>query len=423
MKKIAKFFGVLIVLLLVFGFAFYLVKNEKLPQGTLGKEADALAIKMFNAINHEAFENTEYLEWSFRNKHHYQWHKNKGFVFVSWDENKVKLYPNSVEKSTLLKGDKSKTDKLIKTALDYFNNDSFWLIAPYKIFDKGTERRLVTYENKDALLITYTTGGSTPGDSYLWILDSNYLPIAFKMWTKIIPIGGVAATWDDTLVSESGILIPKSHQLSLFNLQISMGDVQAKNPTANQFANQILKAIQHENYKKTNFIEWSFRGKRFFKWDKKNNIVDVSWDSILVNLHPNKIENSAVFIHQKKQSIADSTIVKRAWDIFNNDSFWLVAPHKLFDKGVIRNVVTIEGKKALKVTYTTGGSTPGDSYIWLVDSSFIPTKYLMTVPSMKMNQAPATWEDWIETESKTLLPLNHTLASGFELSMGEVKAY
>jgi hypothetical protein len=53
----------------------------------------------------------------------------------------------------------------------------------------------------------------------------------------------------------------------------------------------------------------------------------------------------------------------------------------------------------------------------------VPTSYKMYVPSMKMNGVHATWEDWIETASGTLLPTNHTFISGNTLSMGAVKGY
>ena len=68
MKKLFKFIGFLLLLLILAVGVYYVVNNEALPKGEKGKEADALAIKMFNAINHEAFENTEVLKWSFRNK-------------------------------------------------------------------------------------------------------------------------------------------------------------------------------------------------------------------------------------------------------------------------------------------------------------------------------------------------------------------
>jgi hypothetical protein len=54
-----------------------------------------------------------------------------------------------------------KTDA-IKTANDYFNND-FWLIAPFKLRDPGTSRSIVMQDEKEALMVTYTSGGSTPG--------------------------------------------------------------------------------------------------------------------------------------------------------------------------------------------------------------------------------------------------------------------
>ena len=77
------------------------------------------------------------------------------------------------------------------------------------------------------LLVTYASGGSTPGDSYLWILQPNGFPKSYKMWVKIIPIGGVEATWDDWAIMESGVYLPKTHKLG--PLELSMGDVRGYN--------------------------------------------------------------------------------------------------------------------------------------------------------------------------------------------------
>ncbi|PQJ81315.1 hypothetical protein [Polaribacter glomeratus] len=424
MKKVFKFIGILLLVLFVAVGVYYFVNNEPLPKGKKGIEADALAIKMFNAINHEAYENTEILEWNFRGEHFYKWRKKDGFVIVSWKNNKVFLNTAQPEKSEVFINDeKVQNQVILKQAEDFFNNDSFWLIAPYKIFDAGTERSIVNYKGKDALLITYTSGGSTPGDSYLWILDENYVPTSFKMWTKIIPIGGVSATWSDWNTTASGIKLPTKHTLSLFDMQLDMRSGKGYNPNADALATKVLKAINHEAYKKTRYLEWSFGGKRSFKWDKDNHIVDVSWDTIRVNLQPNNLQKSTVFYNEIAQITANEKIIKRALDIFNNDSFWLVAPHKLFDDGTIRSIKKIDKKDALLIKYTTGGSTPGDSYIWILDENYIPKNYKMFVPSMQMNGVDATWEDWITTESGTLLPTNHTFESGNKLSMGDVKGY
>jgi len=424
MKKLFKFIGIILLILIVAVGVFYITNNEKLPEGTKGKEADALANKMLNALNYEAYKNTEIIKWSFRDEHFYTWDKQNDIVHVSWAEYKVTLHTKHPEKSELyIDGKLSENKEIIKKAEGYFNNDSFWLIAPYKVFDAGTERSIVNYNGKDALLITYTSGGSTPGDSYLWILDKNYLPTSFKMWTSIIPVGGISATWSDLKDTKSGIKLPKKHILSLFGLEISMGNVRAYNEKADVLANIVLKAIKHKNYEETRYLEWSFVGKRHFKWDKEKHIVDVSWDSIRVHLHPEEKEKSTVFINDKKQEIADTITIKKAWDIFNNDSFWLVAPHKLFDNGTIRSIKKVDNKEALFVKYTSGGTTPGDSYLWFFDENYIPTSYQMYVPSMKMDGVPATWDDWITTESGTLLPTNHTFSGGRILSMGTVKAY
>jgi len=217
------------------------------------------------ALNYEAYKDTEVLEWSFKGRHFYKWNKTENVVEVSWDENRVVLNTKKREKSEVyVSNTKTESQQLINEATVFFNNDSFWLVAPFKVFDAGVERRVVNYNNQEALLITYTTGGSTPGDSYLWILDKNGLPTSFKMWTSIIPIGGTEASWSDWNTTEAGFQLPTKHAISLFGIELNMGSVKAYNPKADALAHKILKTIKHEAYKNTRYIEWSFREKRFF---------------------------------------------------------------------------------------------------------------------------------------------------------------
>lgn len=416
MKRILKIIGILIIVPIVV-IGIYLVSiHESLPKGTLGKEADELAEKMMSSINKKAFDSTEIIEWNFRNKHHYIWKKQEGLVDVSWDNTTVTINLNDYSKSI------GNSSEVIETAIRFFNNDSFWLIALYKVFDEGVERSIVKVDGKDALLTKYTSGGTTPGDSYLWILDENYTPVSFKMWIQIIPIGGISATWNNLITADSGIRLPKSHTLSIFGMKIDMGNVKAYNPNADKLAHNILKAIKHEAYKNTRYIDWSFKGKRFYKWDKKKHIIDVKWNDARVLLHPNNLTKSSVYLNGKEVSYNDN-LVKRALKFFNNDSFWLVAPHKLFEPGIYRSIRMIDGKKALHVKYSKGGTTPGDSYTWILDKNYIPTYYKMYVQRMKNKGTSVTWEDWIETESGTLLPKNHVYLSGKKINMGLVKGY
>lgn len=229
-KKILKIIiGAIIFLtlptLLLFGF-IYFKYDKDLPTGIKGEQAEQLATKMLNALNYEAYQSTNYLEWTFSNRHHFKWNKAENSCEVYWKNYKVNLDLNDQLKSTAfendqkIEGDDSK--KLIEKALSYFNNDSFWLVAPYKVFDPGTQRSLVTSEDgSKALLVTYTSGGSTPGDSYLWHMDASGKPVSFQMWVGILPIDGLEASWSDWTTKESGAQLPTFHKFMVFGMEIT----------------------------------------------------------------------------------------------------------------------------------------------------------------------------------------------------------
>ncbi|MEZ4802939.1 MAG: hypothetical protein R2797_09220 [Gelidibacter sp.] len=229
-KKILKITAGIIVFLtlptlLLFGF-LYLKYDEDLPTGTKGIQAEQLATEMLNALNFEAYKNTDYIEWTFKNRHHYKWKKNEGTCTVYWEDYKVILNFKAPKKNKTyvhnfeVTGEQSA--ELIEKATKFFNNDSFWLVAPYKVFDEGTERSVVTLEKgKKSLLVTYTSGGSTPGDSYLWHLDKNGKPISFQIWADILPIGGLKATWNHWTTTESGAQLPTFHKMMVFGLEIT----------------------------------------------------------------------------------------------------------------------------------------------------------------------------------------------------------
>ncbi len=65
----------------------------------------------------------------------------------------------------------------------------------------------------DALLVTYTNGGVTPGDSYLWLLDDDGRPKAFKLWVSIIPIGGVEGHLGEMENLDNGLEVATEHRL------------------------------------------------------------------------------------------------------------------------------------------------------------------------------------------------------------------
>lgn len=229
LKKTLKIIAGLVIFftlpsLLFFGFVYFKY-NEDLPIGTKGPAAETLAQNMLKSLDHEAYLNTNYIEWTFKNKHHFKWQKNRGTCVVYWKEYKIDLNLNNPSESKAyvhnFKVNGEQADELIEEATNYFNNDSFWLVAPYKVFDSGVERSIVKTDNgKDALLVTYTSGGTTPGDSYLWFLDANYKPTKFKMWVDIVPIGGLEASWTDWTTTESGAQLPTFHELLFLGIKL-----------------------------------------------------------------------------------------------------------------------------------------------------------------------------------------------------------
>lgn len=224
--KILKWIGIVLIGLIVAAFVGLKIASKPLPTGETGAAADALADKMLLAINDAAWDTTNIVQWTFfRGEHHYLWDKERHLVKIEWGDNKVLLNPNEIDgkaykNGTELEGDDA--SKAIQKAWSFFCNDSFWLNAPTKVYDPGVTRMAVEMEDgSDALLVQYTSGGVTPGDAYLWMLDENGMPKAWRMWVGILPLKGIENTWENWETLEGGAKIAKSHQLGGIKMELS----------------------------------------------------------------------------------------------------------------------------------------------------------------------------------------------------------
>ena len=223
-----------IILVLVMGlFILVKVSSETMPTGTTGPAADALANKVLAAINKPAWDTTGVIQWTFRGEHDFLWDKERNLVKVNWADNEVLVVLDETTGKAWKGGEEvtgAEGDKLVKEAWSYFCNDSFWLNAPSKVFDPGTERKIVDLpDGKKGLMISYKSGGVTPGDSYLWLLDDNGLPTSYKMWVSIIPIGGVQVSWGDYTTVSTGAKLATTHNAKVFgrDLQIPITNIKA----------------------------------------------------------------------------------------------------------------------------------------------------------------------------------------------------
>ena len=212
MKKLLRILGYILGFFFLAIFIAWLFLNEKEPTGQLGPEADRMAELMMASVDKTAWDSTRWLQWDFPGGHNYLWDKKRNLVRVTWGMNEVLLNTKTVSGKAYHGGEPAANpDKPIQTAWSYFCNDSYWLNPVVKAFDPGTERSIVEVDGREALKVQYTSGGVTPGDSYVWILDKNNRPEAWKMWVKIIPIGGVHNSWEGWQKLGTGAWVASTH--------------------------------------------------------------------------------------------------------------------------------------------------------------------------------------------------------------------
>jgi len=222
-KKIAKGFGIFLLILIVLFAIIYFMYNKPLPEGEEGPQAQALVEKIKEAINQEAWDTTRYVEWTFRETNHYVWDKERHLVRAKWEAYEVFFNPSTGNAIIYKNGKRQAYDQsIIDKARFNFTNDAFWLNAPAQLDRENILHEVVILENgEEALLITYQTGGVTPGDSYLWILDENGLPKAWQMWVNILPIGGLEVSWEDWTTLSTGAKVATMHHAGPLGVPIT----------------------------------------------------------------------------------------------------------------------------------------------------------------------------------------------------------
>lgn len=210
--------------ILIVGMVYFL--NEDVPREELKGDADLMAERMMSAVHVEAWDSLKLVSWTFPGDHHYLWDKERNFVEHTWGNNRILLHTKTFtgiayENGQLME-DSLKIRKKLEKGWSHFCNDSWWLNAPVKAMDSGVVRSIVeTDDGNRGLKVEYKSGGVTPGDIYVWILDENYLPRSYKLWVSIIPVGGLEFTWEDWIELPGGALIAQKHVSKGITLELS----------------------------------------------------------------------------------------------------------------------------------------------------------------------------------------------------------
>jgi hypothetical protein len=211
-KILAVILLVGIVTLVAVGYSL----NDPRPEGQTGAEADALARSMQEAVHGDAWDRTGAVRWSFFEQHHYVWDREHDLVELRWGDSRALFRTADQTGRAWSRGTEqtgADAEEALRAAYAYWINDSFWLNPVVKFFDPGVERSLVKLDDgQDALLISYTSGGVTPGDAYLWMQGPDGMPASWRMWVQIIPIGGIETSWDGWVELSTGAKVSTQHE-------------------------------------------------------------------------------------------------------------------------------------------------------------------------------------------------------------------
>ncbi len=216
MMRAFKILAAILVLGLLALVAVAYSMNEPRPVGQPGPEADSLARSMETAVRKDAWDKTGAVRWSFFERHHYVWDRQRDLVELRWGDSRALFHTADKSGRVWSRGVEqldADAKEALATAYAYWINDSFWLNPVVKFFDPGIERSLVKLDDgRDALLVSYTSGGVTPGDAYLWMSDTAGLPTSWRMWVQIIPIGGIETTWQGWVDLTTGAKVSTEHE-------------------------------------------------------------------------------------------------------------------------------------------------------------------------------------------------------------------
>lgn len=194
-------------------------------------------------------------------------------------------------------------------------------------------------------------------------------------------------------------------------------------PEAEALADAMTAAINQEAWDATGAVKWSFRGSRHHLWDRQRQLARVQWGEVEVLVELESQSGRAWKGGRELEGEKAEKLVRKGYEAWVNDSFWLNPISKAFDPGTTRGLVPQDdGTRGLLVEYTSGGVTPGDAYLWLIGDDDLPVGWRMWTSNIPIGGARATWESWIELGTGAKISTLHDLAIGKLEMVGVVGA-
>ena len=212
------------------------VFSHRLPESTPGDAAKALATRVEQAVNLKAFYQIPVLSFGFRDRNQHLWDKHRGLSRVVYGKEKEQteiLFHLSTKKGiAFYKGERLTGEaeaEALKEGYSRWANDSFWLNPITKLRDKGVTLS-VPQDDPNSLLVAFSSGGVTPGDTYRIYLGEDGKPTAIEMWVSALPIKGARVSWKDWQEVD-GAWIANGHRFS-FGASVGLTDIKAAKTAA-----------------------------------------------------------------------------------------------------------------------------------------------------------------------------------------------
>ena len=178
--------------------------------------------------------------------------------------------------------------------------------------------------------------------------------------------------------------------LAMMVVSISFGSLfrqPAPPRSADALAEAVMKASGAEAWPKVTRVKFTFvagKASRAHDWDVKN--------------HTDTVTGNGKTMTVKLNGPKDTDEAKRAFGAWTNDSYWLMAPMKVMDPGVVRTLQpdeTIDGKPyhVLHLNFKNVGMTPTDQYNLYVDPETNLVRHWDYIPA-KGEQRRFSWDEY-----------------------------
>ncbi len=183
-------------------------------------------------------------------------------------------------------------------------------------------------------------------------------------------------------------------------------NAEASDSMAVVIADSIMAAMGgRKNWDATRYLTWNFFGRRVHTWDKWEglNRIEFENEDLVMEFNVNTKEGSVI---RDGEEVTDeeekAELLQRGYEIWVNDSYWLLMPFKMKDSGVTLTYLGEENSPEgvasykLQLTFDSVGVTPQNKYHVFVDTSDYLVKHWMYFPEAEMDEPriSTVWADY-----------------------------